>query len=83
MSSTVEDSFNASNMSDSYKEMQAEIKKHYKYADYCPCAINLLNLAGESATCCCFESAIFFRISMNFIIFFGIYLSLKSHEEYP
>ena len=51
---------NASNMSDTYKEMQTERKKHCKYADYCRCTTNLLNLAGESSTCCCFESAIFF-----------------------
>ena len=29
---------NASNMSGTYKGMQVEIKKHCKYAGYCPCA---------------------------------------------
>ena len=66
---------NASNMSGTYKGMQAEIKKH--------CAAYSLNLVAKSATTCCIESANFFQLSMSFKNFFGIYLLLESHEGYP
>ena len=51
---------NASNMSGTYKRMQAKIKKHCKYADYCTCPVYLLNIVEESAAYCCIESANFF-----------------------
>ena len=53
---------NASNMSGTYKGIQAEIKKD--------CAAHSLNLVEESAASCCIESANFFQLSSNFIIFF-------------
>ena len=56
---------NASNMNGTYKRMQAEIKKHCKYADYCSCAAHSLNLVGESAASCCIESANFFSANFN------------------
>ena len=66
--------------------MQAEIKKHYKYADYCPCAAHLLNLDGELAASCCIESVNFCSIINELYKFFlastYIYLLLESHEGY-
>ena len=53
---------NMSGMSGTCKGMQAEIKKHCKYADYCLCAAHSLNLVGESATSCYIESANFFSV---------------------
>ena len=35
------------NSTPAYKGIQTRIKKHRKYADYCPCAAHLLNLVGE------------------------------------
>ena len=55
-------------MSSTYKGMRAETKKYYKYADNSPSIAHSLNLVGESAASCCIESAIFFHLSMNFII---------------
>ena len=75
---------NVSNIIGTYKGMQAEIKKkHCKYREYCPYAAHSLSLVGESAPLVVLNLLIFFRLSINFIIFFGIYLSLESHEGNP
>ena len=50
--------------------MEAETKKHCKHADFCPCVAHALYLVGELANSCCTEPATFFRLSMNFTIFF-------------
>ena len=59
---------NASNMSGTYKGMQAEIKKtQRKYAGYCPCAAHLLNLVEGQSPLSVLNLLICFRLSMNFI----------------
>ena len=62
---------NTSNMGGTYKGMEAKIKKHCKYADYCPCASNSLNLIGKPAASCCIESDNFFSIINELYNFFS------------
>ena len=59
-------------MSGTYDRMQAEIKKHCKHTDYCPCAAHSLNSVVELASSFCIESAIFFIINElhSFFLFF-------------
>ena len=83
MSSTIKNRLTPSiwNMSGIYSRMQAEIKKHCKHADYCPCAAHSLNSVVELASSFCIEFAIFFYHWTSYF-FFGSYLSLEIHDRY-
>lgn len=51
---------NASNMSGTYKGVQARIKQINPLAEWVPCAAHTLNLVGVNSVNCCEETEQFF-----------------------
>ena len=60
---------NASNMSRTYKSMQAIIKKSNQQAEYIPCVAHSLNLVGKCAAECCQSAVHFFMCVQGLYVF--------------